>query len=299
MITGAQFVRTLVAALALATAISAHAQLIRDDIPEQAGVGMVDRLGNRVPMDLTFVGADGKPVELSAFFNEDVPVLVVPVYFDCPVLCQQSLQRVLFALNEMDWVAGEDFRVVCYSFDHTEGPGTANAKQQATLAAYRKDWAGPQQTWAFLTSPDVEVSKRLSTALGFHYTFQPKAGAYAHVAGVYFLRPDGTIHNSIAGLDFNGQDLQKGLREARDGEQRSIFEAAYLWCFPYDDETGKNTPAVWRLMTIGATGGAVLLFGVIGILLYTTGKRAERERARSIAQSHDPDTPPDPGGSSG
>ncbi|MEM1423361.1 MAG: hypothetical protein AAGH64_05090 [Planctomycetota bacterium] len=282
---------TILAFVAACSACAtAHAQLIRDsdDIPEQRGVGLVDRTGESVPMDATFVGADGQPVELSTLFDGERPVLMVPVYFDCPVLCVQTLQRVLFAINEMDWIAGDDFRVVCYSFDHTEGVGTARAKQRATLDAYSKKWTDAQGTWAFLTSPDVETPKRVSTALGYHYTFMPRAGAYSHAAGVYFLTPDGVIHNFIEGLDFSGEDLEKGLREARDGEKRSIFEAAYLWCFPYNDETGSNTPSVMRLMTVGATGGALVLFGVIGTLLYTTGRRSERERARAAASSGAP-----------
>ena len=43
-----------------------------------------------------------------------------------------------------------------------------------------------------------------------------------------------------------------------------------------------------RLMTVGATGGALALFGIIGTLLYTTGKRAERERAARAIPDRDP-----------
>ncbi len=265
---------------------SAGAQVLRQDIPEAQGIGVVDRIGDAVPQDLVFTGANGNPVELATFFDGERPVLMVPVYFDCPVLCPTTLQRVLKSLNGMSWTAGDDYRVVCYSFDHTEGYRVAQAKQEATLASYAKEWTDAQQTWAFLTTSDAKVSQALSTALGFHYRFVPKAGEYSHVAAVFFLTPDGVVHNSIEGLDFSGDDIQQGLKEARDGEERSIFDAAYLWCFPYNDETGSNTPAMWRLMTVGATAGAILLFGVIGALIITTGRRAEHDRAQRI---HAPD----------
>lgn len=275
-----------IAALLACGCLGAHAsaQLLRtdDEIPEQQGVGIADRAGEALPLDAQFVSAQGKPVTLGDYFDGELPVLLVPVYFDCPVLCPMTRQNVLFALNQMDWVAGEDYRVVCYSFDHSEGYRTARATQEATLAGYTKEWSDAERTWAFLTTPEAATAKEVSAALGFYYRYVPEAGEYSHSAGVFICTPDGVVHNSIEGLDFSGEELQSALKAARDGDDRTIIEGIYLWCFPYDPETGKNTPKAWRVMTVGATGGALLLFSTIGVMIWRTGSAAERDRASAI-----------------
>lgn len=264
-------------------ASAASAQIVRESVPELEGVAIADKVGTTIPLDAPFLNAKGEPVTLGDYFDGERPVLLVPIYFDCPVLCGQTQSRVLQALNQMDWVAGEDFRVVCFSFDHTEGPVKARTTQERRLAGYNKPWTDAGETWAYLTTRSAENAKRVCSEIGFYYRFVPRAGEYSHGAVVYFITPEGVIHNYIEGLDFTGEDLQTGLREARDGEQRSIFQSAFAWCFHYDPESGKVTTRWWRVMSVAASLGALMLFGVIGVLVWRTGRRAERERAQRIA----------------
>jgi protein SCO1 len=268
----------LTCVLSVACAVNAPAQLVRsaDEVPERQNVGVVDRKGEPLPLDAPFIDAQGREVTLGDYFDGERPVLLLPLYFDCPVLCPTTRINVLQALNGMSWTAGEEYRVVCYSFDHTEGYRTAATMQRRTMAGYTKEFGEAGEAWAFLTTPDAEVAKRVSSAIGFHYRFVPEAGEYSHVAAVFFATPDGVLHNVIEGLDFSGEDLQKALKEARDGEKASVFAAVYTWCFPYDPETGENSPAVWRIMTVGASASAVLLFATIGYLIYRTSRSVER-----------------------
>src|SRR3982074_717894 len=54
-------------------------------------VGIDQRLGQQIPLDLKFKDEFGKDVTLGKYFNQKRPVLLALVYYDCPMLCTQVL----------------------------------------------------------------------------------------------------------------------------------------------------------------------------------------------------------------
>src|SRR6185312_4699862 len=80
-------------------------------------VGLDQRLNQQVPLDLTFMDEDGKPVQLRQYFGSK-PVLLTLVYYQCPMLCSQVLNGVAGALNGIvRYNVGRDFDVLTVSFD--------------------------------------------------------------------------------------------------------------------------------------------------------------------------------------
>ena len=55
--------------------------------PELRGVGVDERLGQSVDLNLTFTAENGYPVRLGSFFHPGRPVLLNLVYYSCPMLC--------------------------------------------------------------------------------------------------------------------------------------------------------------------------------------------------------------------
>ncbi len=266
-------------ASALLLCAYAEGQLIRDELPEQEGVGVVDRTGDKLPLDAAFINASGDEVTLGDYFDGERPVLVVPAYYDCPMLCPLTQEKVADAMRQMEWTAGDEYRVVTFSFDHTEGPITSNAKQKLYVGRYTRAGGAAERevdtfddAWAFLTS-DATTIRRVTTALGFHYRFVPESGEFSHTSAVFFCSPDGTIHNFIEGLDYTGERFTEALRSARDGEQRTLFDRVYAWCFPYDPNTGENTASAFRFMQLGGALVALGLFSTIGWLFVRSARK--------------------------
>ena len=75
----------LVAALALAgpSAADGRPPFLRD-------LGFDQRLGESLPMDVSFRDESGAAVRLGDYFG-DKPVVLTLAYYDCPMLCKLSL----------------------------------------------------------------------------------------------------------------------------------------------------------------------------------------------------------------
>src|SRR4030067_1543363 len=81
---------------------------------ETKGVGIDERLGHSVPLDLTFREENGKP----AFLKElvDRPTILAPVFFSCPDVCSFLLSNLSGAMNRLPAEPGKDFLVLAVSF---------------------------------------------------------------------------------------------------------------------------------------------------------------------------------------
>src|SRR4051812_46518431 len=58
-------------------------------------VGIVQRLGEKLPLDAEFVNEAGETVKLGDYFHPDKPVVLILAYYECPMLCTQVLNGFL------------------------------------------------------------------------------------------------------------------------------------------------------------------------------------------------------------
>ena len=117
-------------------------------------------------------------------------MIVAPVYFRCPLLCNQLLNGLTRSLRPVSLGAGKDFDVVAFSIAPDETPELAGQKKAAYVEQY--DRPGSATGWHFLTG-DAASIESLAEAIGFRYTFNPTTKLYAHAAGVVIATPDGHI----------------------------------------------------------------------------------------------------------
>ena len=68
------------------------------------------------------------------------PVVLMLVYYDCPMLCTQVLNGLASALDAVSFDAGKEFDVVTVSFDPRETPELARARRRQT---YLERYGGP------------------------------------------------------------------------------------------------------------------------------------------------------------
>ena len=235
---------------------------------------VVEHLGDRLPLDASFVDAAGVRAPLRSLFDGVHPVLLVLAYYECPQLCSVVLDSAVGAMQTLarqGWRPGREYRVATISFDATERVDQAARKQASVLAHLgERDPA----TWPFLVGDDAAV-RALTDRLGFRFLRDPQTGAIAHPAVAFVLTPAGAISRYLYGVDYPPRDLKLALLEASGGKTGSFGDKVLLRCFQYDPATRRYGLFIARFMKIG---GAMIFLIVLAML--SGFVRHERRRAR-------------------
>ncbi len=231
------------------------------------GVTINQKLGQQVPLDLVFKDESGKSVKLADYFDGKHPVILTLVYFGCPNLCTLELNDLTRSMNGMDLSAGDDFQVLTVSFDPKESPALAADKKETYLQSYRRPNAA--QGWHFLTGDQASIHA-LTDAVGFRYKWDQKFNQYIHPSGLMILTPTGTVSRYFFGIDYELKDLKLSLINASGNKIGNIISNEFLlFCFHYDETSGKYTLAITRLMQVGA----VLTMAALGTFWFVMFRR--------------------------
>ena len=234
-------------------------------------IGIDQRIGEQLPLDIPFTDESGRTVRLGDYFGKR-PVILALVYYECPMLCTQVLNGLVSALGVMNFEAGREFDVVAVSFNPKEGPGLASQKKASYMERYgRPHTAGG---WHFLTGSEESI-RRLTSAVGFRYTFDDESKQFAHGAAIQVLTPKGTLARYFYGIEFSARDIRFGLIEAADERIGTPIDDVLLLCYHYDPSTGKYGAAVLGLVRLGA------IATVLAFLVFLTVSLRHERRARS------------------
>lgn len=268
----------------------ADAQFRADEVPRQLeGVGVVQKIGEQVPLDLAFFDAEGKAVRLGDYFQAGRPVLLSLNYSNCPQLCILQLDELAARLGKLDWTAGDQFQVLTVSIDPDETPAQAMRKQD--LYAQRYNRAGSEGGWNFLVGKQPEITA-LTEAVGFGYRFDPESGEFAHDAALMVLSPTGVVSRYVFGVLYDDVALRFSLIDASEGKLGTISDSFMMLCFQYDPNSGSYVMAAKRVMAIG---GAITVLMLGGLLFFLSRFRPgggppqdDSTAARSAAQRATP-----------
>jgi protein SCO1/2 len=231
------------------------------------GVGIDEKLGQSVDLNLTFTAENGYPVALKQFFNRDKPVILDLVYYSCPMLCTLVLNGQTTALKNIPGTPGKDFEVVTISIDPTETFGLAQQKR----AMYLEEYGRPTTGWHFLVDHDGNA-KKLAEQVGFHYRYDPEQKQYAHMAAIMLLTPEGRVSRYLYGVKFNPRDLRLALAEAAGSKFTLSVDRVLLYCYHYDPEAHGYVLFATNVMR---AGGALTVL-VLGIVLLRLWRREKR-----------------------
>src|SRR6187401_2701796 len=108
--------------------------------PEQLKeVSFKQRLNDQLPLAASFKDEYGRDVTLGRYFNEQRPVIVAFVYYQCPMLCTQVMNGISSSLRALTFTAGTEFDVVLVSFDPRDTPAAAAEKKRTHLNYWRSE----------------------------------------------------------------------------------------------------------------------------------------------------------------
>ncbi|MEW6051537.1 MAG: SCO family protein [Candidatus Zixiibacteriota bacterium] len=273
---------SLIALATLVLAGSVAGQVVLDNPPEFAGVGIEEHLGEKLPLDLAFTDDHGRPVTLQEFLGQGKPVVLNMVYYQCPMLCNLVLNGVTNAVKQIGWIPGEQFRMVAISINPRETYDLAAAKKLSYLTELSRPEA--EAGWSFLVGTEAN-SKALAESLGFHYRYDSESKEFVHTAATFILTPDGTISRYLYGIEYNPRDLKLALLEASEGKTGSTLDRLILYCYHYDPQAKGYVLFAENVMKVGG-GLTALLLGLALFILWRRERSAPRPVHLAVRRPH-------------
>ncbi len=271
-------VRAACAALVLLeiTGIPAGAQQAPNRIFTE--VGLDQKLGTWVPLDVTFRDEEGQSLPLSTYMKGK-PVVLTLVYYECPMICTEVLNGMVKSFKNLHLTMGKDYDVVTVSINPKEQPALASAKKLKYLQALGHPEAGG--SWHFLTGDEAQIT-RLAAAVGFRYVYDQATQQYAHPTGIMVLTPQGQLARYLYGVEYPPKDLKFALVEASHNTIGSPVDQVLLLCYKYDPMTGKYGLVVMNLLRLGGVLTVLALGGTVAFFL----ARERRSRRRKEVVAH-------------
>ena len=230
-------------------------------------VGVEERLGEKIPLDLFFYDEDGEKVQLQEFF-QDKPVVLSLVYYTCPMLCNLIVTGLTEAYQGLSMTVGDDFHSISISIDKRDTKETTRKFKEKYLSKLKAKKS--EADWTFLFSRDDQVEK-LAESVGYHYRFDPKTEEYAHTATIFVLSPEGTISRYLYGIEYPEFDMKLSLIEASKNKIFSSVERLLLFCYTYDSNSGGYVLYAVNLMKVAA---ALTVLAIL--VMFVVLKRKER-----------------------
>lgn len=225
----------------------------------ESRVELIEQLGAKLPLDLTFIDSHGNQVQLDQLI--DRPTLIAPVFYNCRNVCNMLLGGLSEALPQVKLKAGKDYNVITLSFDPTETPAMA-ARSKRTFMTALKDPSYPRGAWTFLIGQQENILK-VTDAAGYY--FAKEGDEFLHPIAVFVVSKDGTIVRYLIGQRFSPIDISMALLEASEGRIGKPIKAALQFCFSYDPEGRRYVFNLFRISgtVILLTLGSFLLFLIL------------------------------------
>jgi protein SCO1 len=226
-------------------------------------VGLDERLGQHIPLDITFRDETGQPVVLKELIQG--PTIIAPIYYGCPNVCNFLQGGLAMVLGDVALKPMEQYRILSISFDETETPAQAAQSKRNYLGAIRGEF--PPQAWSFLTGDEPQI-RRFTDAIGFQ--FQRQGVDFLHPVAVVVVAGDGQIIRYLHGTRFLAMDVTLALVEASEGRVGATIRRVASFCFDYDPE---NRRYVFNLLRVSGTVIFLSAGGFLAFLLLSGRKK--------------------------
>lgn len=229
-------------------------------------VGIDEKLGAFVPLDLGFVDADSDSVYLRDVI--DKPTVLTLVYYHCPQICLPLLNGVADVVSRTDLKPGRDYDILTVSFDPFDNPETAGRIRSTVTAQFKGTL--PEGAWRFLTGDSASIAA-LTGATGFKVKRVEKD--FAHGTALIILSPNGKIVRYLYGLSYLPFDLKMAVTEAGEGKVVPSVSRVLRFCFSYDPEGRKYVFNMTRVV------GALVVFSSAVFVLVLVVLERKKKRA--------------------
>jgi protein SCO1 len=241
-----------------------HSVLAVQNVNDLSDIGIDERPGNQIPIELEFTNSNNQVVSLSEYFLDNKPVILNLVYFSCPRVCNYAISGVVDVVNKLSSIyLGRDFRILTISFDERDSFKESELKI-ADFYKLMNNNHNPKGNWHFL-SGDAENIKQLTESVGFKY--KKDGDEFAHTSSLIIITPGGKVARYLYGIQHEQQDLKLALLEASKGEigNSKFVNKALLFCYQFDP-VGKKYAL--KAINVVKAGGVLTLLSLGVFLTY-------------------------------
>jgi protein SCO1 len=239
----------------------------QDTPPTPQQVGIDEKLGDVLPMDMVFYDEYGKGVTLGEMIGGK-PTVISIVYYRCPGICSPLLSGLADVVDKVDLEPGDDFNVITISMDHTEDYHLASEKKKNYIAAVTRNM--DFNDWRFLTADSINA-RRITDAIGWKYQQQGKD--FLHGAALTMVSPEGKIVRYLFGTEYNVFDFKMALIEASEGRIGATIAKVMELCYSYDPDGRGYTLNVTRI----SGSIVILLMGIFAVVFLVKKKKKSEE----------------------
>jgi protein SCO1/2 len=225
-------------------------------------LGVQEKLGTTVPLDLTFTNEQSKSVTLKELMNGK-PTLLTLNYFECAGICTPQLNELAKMLSRVHLSENTDYKVITVDFAENETVSLAKKKKENLLKSMRRGYV--QDAW-HLVIGENNSSGKLAEAVGFKYkkvtNAQGKVTGYLHGATIIVLSPSGKITRYLKGVQQLPADVTMALKEAAQGTVSKSIPKDSPFCFterPAADMLVNKVTKSWMIF---------MLLVVVGLFIY-------------------------------
>jgi len=233
-------------------------------------LGINEKLGNMIPLDLTFINEKGESVTLKSLMDGK-PTMISLNYFRCAGICTPQLNDMAKMLTRLDLAENIDYKVLTIGFAEDEGYELAAAKRKTMLHAIQRQFV--QDAWHFVIGEN-NSSGILSDLVGFTYSkTMSESGVvdYVHAGVLIMLSPEGKVTRYLNGIEQLPFDVKMALMEAGEGKVGPTIAKNLLYCFAYDP---KAKQYIFKWEKVAATIMLAIMLGFF-IYLVKTGRQDE------------------------
>jgi len=224
-------------------------------------IGINEKLGVMVPMDLKFIDSDGKTKTLKEL-TQGKPTLLTLNYFKCSGLCSPQLNQLANMLGRLHLAENTDYKVLTVSFNESETAELAAAKKKNMIKSIGRNYVS--DTWHFVIGKDGS-SKVLADTVGFSFKkVVSKTGKvdYMHAASLIVLSPKGKVIRYMNGINQLVSDVQLAIEEADKGKIEPTVVKQVPYCFSQQQKIEKQFYLGEKI------AGVIMLIMVFSLFLY-------------------------------
>jgi protein SCO1 len=258
-----------------------------DNLPPSArGIKVDDKVGDFIPLELSFKNDSGKPIRLSDLFKQDKAIVLSLNYSNCPGLCIAQLENLVETLKSLDCQGlGQSYDIVTVSIDPREDSDKAARTKAKYLKMLKNDRA--QSGWHFLVGNQTEITA-LAQALGYFYTYDAVKDQYNHPAVLYFLSKEGRICRYLTDLGVEPAQLKMAVSEATEGKLDSSLANKFIqFCYQYDPEANRYSADARRIMAVVGSVFVILMVGCLAPFWFSKKALPTAANAHSTVNTQD------------
>jgi len=235
-------------------------------------LGVNEKLGTIVPLELTFINEQSKSVSLKKLMDSK-PTLLTLNYFECAGICTPQLTEMAKMLSRLHLAENIDYKVVTVDFAENETVKLANAKKATMIKSMGRAYV--PDAWHFVIGEN-NSSGKLAQAVGFKYkkmtNAQGRVTGYLHGATIIVLSPTGKIVRYLKGVEQLKSDVAMAIQEAKAEKVSTSIPKDSPFCFterPSGDLLVNKVTKLWMIF---------MLIVVIGLFVYLLRSKKEKTK---------------------